>query len=60
MRDCPNLLIVNLVSGLTFRHPSNVKNPSIIEKKTIIIALKFDLLFDLSLPSLNLLSHSKT
>jgi hypothetical protein len=39
-----NLLIVDLVNGLTFRHPVNVNSPADIEK-TFIIALKFDLLF---------------
>ena len=30
---CQNLLVVDLVNGLTFRHPIHVNNPSDVEKK---------------------------
>jgi len=40
---CQNLLVVDLVNALTFRHPIHVNNPSDVEKK-IIIALNLDLL----------------
>jgi hypothetical protein len=39
-KGCQNLLIVDLVNGLTSRHPINVKNPSDIERN-----IKLDLLF---------------
>ena len=29
---CQNLLVVDLVNGLTFRHPIHLNNPSVIEK----------------------------
>jgi len=32
MKVCQNLLVVDLVNGLTFRHPSHVNNPSDVEK----------------------------
>jgi hypothetical protein len=32
MTGCKHLLIVDLVNGLTFRHPINVNNPSDIGK----------------------------
>jgi len=40
---CQNLLVVDLVNGMTFRHTLRVNNPSDVEKK-IIIDLNFDLL----------------
>jgi len=40
---CQNLLAVDPVNGLTFRHPIHVNNPSDVER-TIIIALNLDLL----------------
>ena len=40
---CQNLLVVDLVNSLTFRHPIHANNPSDVEK-TIIIALNLDLL----------------
>jgi len=40
---CQNLLVVDLVNSLTFRHPIHVNNPSDVEK-TIIFALNLDLL----------------
>jgi len=42
---CQNLLVVDLINDLTFRYPFHVKNPSDVEKKTVIIALDMDLLF---------------
>ena len=41
---CQNLLVVDLVNGLTFRCPIHVNNPSDVEKKKIIFALNLDLL----------------
>ena len=43
MKVCQNLLVVDLVNLLNFRHPIHVNNPSDVEK-TIIIALNLDLL----------------
>ena len=43
MKFCQNFLVVDLVNGLTFRHPIQVNNPSDVNK-TIIIALNLDLL----------------
>jgi len=40
---CHNLLVVDLVNSLTFRHPVHVNSPSDVEKM-IIIALNLDLL----------------
>ena len=40
---CQNILVVDLVNGLTFRHPIYVNNPLDVEN-TIIIALNLDLL----------------
>ena len=41
---CQNLLVVDLVNGLTFRYSIHVNNPSDFEKKTIINASNLDLL----------------
>jgi hypothetical protein len=57
-KDCQNLLIVDLVNGLTFRHLIIVNNSLDIKKRS-------SLLWNLTcssispLPSLNLLNHSK-
>jgi len=32
MKVCQNVLLVDLVNGLTFRHPIHVNNPSDVEK----------------------------
>ena len=43
MKVCRNLLAVDLVNSLTFRHPIHMNNPLDAEK-TIIIAFNLDLL----------------
>jgi hypothetical protein len=43
MKGCQNLLVVDLVNGQTFRHPTHMNNPLDVEKK-IIIPLNLDLL----------------
>jgi len=45
MQICQNLLVVDLVNGLTFRHPIHVNNSSDVKKKKIISALNLDLLW---------------
>jgi len=43
MKVCQNFLVVDLVNGLTFRHPIHMNYLSDVEK-TIIVALNLDLL----------------